>query len=147
MGYHTDFTGTITVNPPLNSAEKAFIRDAEDGRVHLFHLADHDLSVNDEGTELEPNDSERTYDLPEWIAALAENLLGPRARSWIDVHRSADPRLVHFTCDHHLNGRIVASGEDSGDLWGIEVVDNAVFEVRPVINIFAATAERTPVHA
>ena len=147
MGYHTDFAGVITVDPPLNSAEKAFIRDAEDGRVHLFHLADHDLSVNDEGTELEPNDSERTYDLPEWIATLAEKLLGPGARSCVEVHRSVDPRLAHFSCDHHLNGRIVASGEDSGDLWGIEVVDNAVFEVRPVIDIFAATADRTSVHA
>jgi hypothetical protein len=80
----------------------------------------------DDGSEIQWDEGEKFYCSAEWMKYIIENLLAPSARVFLDNHKSEDPRLASFTCDHHVTGTIHAQGEEYSDRWAILVVDNVV---------------------
>ena len=147
MGYNTDFSGELTVSPPLNEYEQSYLEDF----ANLRHTSvDHELLdisagpcargntpqgdkpgiwchwVPDDADTLVWDGVEKTYAHNEWLIWLIEHLLTAKARPFVDAHLAEDPRLANFTCDHVLDGEVIALGEESGDLWKIEVDDNQV---------------------
>lgn len=78
---------------------------------------------------------EKFYYSVEWMKYYIERLFGPGARAYIDAHLDNHPALKHFTCDHVLNGTIMAQGEESDDRWDLIITDNVIeiqeYETRP----------------
>lgn len=151
MGYSTDFEGDLTIEPPLNQAEVDYLRKFNhvrhmrrgkgpyfvDGSGDFGQGQDSDiLNYNDpdpsqpglwchwipadEGHLLTWDYGEKTYDHVEWLEYIINHFLKPGAYA----SRSNDPQFKDFTFDHVLNGEVEASGEEPGDLWKIEVVNN-----------------------
>ena len=151
MGYSTDFTGRIEIEPPLNEAERDYL--------HLFSATRHmhrekgpffvdgkfghgseedvincntpppdqpDLWCNFEptvdGTALIWNESEKTTCATEWIRYLITRFLEK------DAVASGQnlPEFEHFQFNHILNGELEAQGEESSDFWKVVVKDNVV---------------------
>lgn len=81
---------------------------------------------SEDGEVLEWDGGEKFYNSPQWMKYIIDNLLSERARPYIDKHIDEDPRLKNFTCNHVLNGEILAEGEDSDDVWKLVVEDNVV---------------------
>lgn len=153
MGYSTDFSGSLTVTPPLNEHEAAFLADFSDTRHTStdhgpLEIAGPSVSGNDpqfgkpgiwchwivdKDGELAWDGQEKTYNHDQWLAWLIQHLFGPEARAFVDEHLSDDPRLQHFTCDHTVNGTVDAQGEEPDDMWRIKVVDNDVTVQYPEI--------------
>lgn len=147
MGYSTDFAGQLTITPPLNDDEISYLTDfSESRRVQRAEgplcldgtVLDNntppddqpglwcDFVPNDDGTAVEWNGNEKTYDGDTWIAYLVTRLLAPSAKNYLVEHSHEDPRLASFTCDHVVNGFINAFGENHDDIWSIEVKNNQV---------------------
>lgn len=108
MGYTTDFEGSVTVTPPLNAHEIAYLREFADTR-HCVRKsgpwttsrsdstpADSDVSDPneyqpgqpgywcnwepvDDGSALTWNGVEKFYDSPEWMSYLIDTFLKPGA--------------------------------------------------------------------
>lgn len=155
MGYTTDFTGEVTVEPPLNADEVSFLKDFNNTR-HMHRVrgplyapgdlgAGKDLDVieinspdpsqpglwcqwvsNDEGTAIEWDQNEKFYNAAAWMTYLIDNLLSESGREYVQKHHSGDARLDSFTFDHVVNGEIEAQGEDSSDHWKLIVTDNVL---------------------
>ncbi|PRX18087.1 hypothetical protein [Actinoplanes italicus] len=160
MGYSTDFAGQVAIVPPLNPSEVEYLdrfaetrhelRDAGPYAVSGFGLAAEDMYGGNEPPPQQPgywckwvptaagdaltwNGAEKFYDAEVWLAYLIDTFLRPgsairgeTAPGWV-----LPPLFEHFTCDHVLNGVIVAQGEEEDDRWRIEVRDNVVHVVRP----------------
>lgn len=156
MGYTTDFTGSVAVEPALNPEEVSYLKDFAGSRrmtrtrgpLYAHPGADFgqsetaDVIVDapdagqpglwcqwvptDDGTEIEWDGNEKFYESPEWMKWLIQNLLAPSAREFVTFHLSEDPRLAAFTFDHVVNGVIEAQGESPDDRWNLLVVDNVV---------------------
>lgn len=147
MGYNTNFSGALTVTPPLNKHERDYLADFADTRQTS---PDHgQLVVNptgsirgndpqdnkpgiwcnwivDEHDNLTWNEMEKTYDHAEWLVWIITHLLGPESRAFVRMHLNDDTRLAHFTHDHVVNGVVDAQGEDHDDMWRIKVTDSHV---------------------
>lgn len=149
MGYSTDFSGTVTVTPPLNEHVRSYLLDFSRTRQTS---PDHGLLVvespagryfgGNDPRDCKPgiwchwiadvdgnliwDEGEKTYNHAEWLAWIVEHLSGPDSRDFVQQHLEDDPRLRHFTHDHVLNGIVNAQGEDPDDIWRIKVVDNQV---------------------
>lgn len=105
MGYNTSFEGVINIAPPLTANEVE--------ELNMFFDARHD----DRNTPsiwcdlvayeslIKWNGSEKTYALDEWIRYVINHFIGK---------------------DHTCNGKMIAHGEDYGDIWQIVVIDNEV---------------------
>ncbi|MFD2024133.1 hypothetical protein [Promicromonospora aerolata] len=147
MGSDTYFSGSLTIVPPLNDDETAYLIDfAATRRCQRIEgpLALPGVTVDfnrppagqpgvwchfepdEDGTTIVWNESEKTYQGAERIAFLVTRLLAPSAKEYLDAHRDEDPRLAEFTTDHVVNGSFTAQGEEYLDLWGITVEDNQV---------------------
>lgn len=158
MGYTTDFDGVFTLNKPLDEETQTYLenfartrRMKRDPKV-LEQLGfgpaesfgvDGEFFVNeddvenygqkrdesileyntppatqpglwcqwiptDDGLGIEWDGGEKFYDATEWITYLIDNILAPKG--------------------YVLNGVVDASGEDFGDNWYIEIIDNVVKE-------------------
>jgi hypothetical protein len=123
MGYTTQFAGRVTVNPPLNAAEVAFLREYADDD----HRADTSVPSffcqwvpTDDGTGIEWDQGEKFYEAEAWMTYLIDHFLKDGA------HAQGQPRFEQFTFDHVLNGTIAAQGEEPGDQWDLFVTDNRV---------------------
>ncbi len=109
MGYSTDFDGQVTVTPPLNAHEVAYLRKFSDSRrmdrkngPYFIGSGDfgqdHDADIRDynrppteqpglwcnwepteDGTAIQWNGSEKFYDSPDWMAYLIDTFLKPGA--------------------------------------------------------------------
>jgi hypothetical protein len=135
MGYTTEFSGTVSVVPPLNAAEVAYLR--------RFSVARHDGGEpgmpprsyycqwvpTEDGAGLEWDQVEKFYDSVEWMAYLIDHLLRPGAVASL----AGDPQFAGFTFDHVLNGVIDADGEARNDRWRLVVNDNVVRRIDAVI--------------
>lgn len=113
MGYHTDFEGHLTIDPPLNGTEIRLFRDT---------YLDHDKSpsrnpdrrpdsycqweVSPDWSKLQWDGGEKFYRYDEWLRFLAEKFFARR--------------------NHKLNGTIHWNGEQRGDVGRLVVKDNAV---------------------
>ena len=171
MGYTTDFSGSVAVEPPLNAAEIAFLTEfAETRRMHrrngpLYAQNDGDFGQSDPGDVIDGNrphpdqpglwcqwvpvddghaiewdGGEKFYESAAWMKYIVEKLLAPSARRYIDAHLSDDIRLAAFTCDHVVNGRIEAQGEDSSDQW-VLIVENNIVKVAEAVISFTNAQE------
>lgn len=93
----------------------------------------------DDGTALEWDGGEKFYESPQWMKYIIEKLLAPSAQGYVARHVNEDPRLLHFTFNHVLNGEIEAQGEESNDRWWLVVKDN-------VVGVAEAISTRGPVN-
>lgn len=155
MGYTTDFTGKVKVEPALNADEISFLNDFNNTRhMHrvrgpLFAPADlgagKDLDVIDgnspdpsqpglwcqwvpssDGKSISWDENEKFYCSAEWMTYLIDNLLSETGRAYVEKHHSGDTRLDNFTFNHVVNGVIKAQGEDPQDRWNLIAKSNAV---------------------
>ena len=148
MGYTTYFTGQVNVEPPLSAEEIDYLKkfnesrrmDREKGPYYVngsgFMGQGRDSDVrnhnsppagqpglwcqwvpNEDGTAIEWDEGEKFYSADEWMVYIIEHFIGsdPKAKSEL-------PFLQGHTC----NGEIFADGEESDDLWKIQVDDNVV---------------------
>jgi hypothetical protein len=150
MGYTTDFTGHVTVDPPLNPAEVAFLRAFAETRRQTvpegpYSTKDYGWGQLPEGAsdwppEGQPSrwcDWEPTQDAAGiewngvekfdaadiWMQYLIDHFLKPGAAA------QGLPGFEEFTFDHTVNGVINAQGEREDDVWRLVVVANVVEKV------------------
>lgn len=112
MGYNTDYSRKIRINPPL---DEDIISDME-----IFADQDHrderyakvfggvwcNFVATKDGTAIKWNGNEKTYNGPEWIQVLIEKFVKPAGSV--------------------ANGKLLAQGEEPGDVWWLIVKDNVV---------------------
>jgi len=115
MGYTTEFSGHVAIQPEMSAALAAEIREFADmdsghrpGHPRVGGMPDGycQWTVPDGKSVLKWDGNEKFYDSVEWMRYLIEAFIKPAG-------------LV-------ANGEIDASGEDSGDVWKLVVVDNVV---------------------
>ena len=130
MGYTTEFSGSFTVDPPLNSAEQDFLRRLTEIRHENPQRYGDTVAPglwckwvsNDDGTAIVWNGSEKFYHASAWLQYLIDVYLAPSD----DLRRQLDStELAGFTFDHVVNGEVSAVGQD-GAAWSIQVVGNTV---------------------
>ena len=157
MPFDARYEGELTIQPPLNTAERwavdALLRSRRvrttqgplDCRqsLHKQHQDVLDwnspaegqpslytgLTVSEDGSKLSWDGNEKPGFLTGWVVYLIDHLLKPGA-VFEEVARKAPPGdpLAHFTFDHRVSG--VLYGTDSrGSSWRIYVIDNAVEQV------------------
>lgn len=155
MGYHTEFTGEVRVEPPLNADEQSFLKDFAETR-HMnrvrgpLYVDPNDdtyreldvIDINnpgptqpglwckwepaDEGHVIQWNQAEKFYDSEEWMRYLIDTFMTEKGRKYVAENHSGDDRLNSFTFNHVCNGMIQAQGEDETDRWILIVKDNEV---------------------
>lgn len=119
MGHNTSFNGAFTITPALDAATLALFSEvlSEDTRDIKKEDADKfnddfpgyfcDFVPSSDGTKLEHNGAEKSYEQQEWIQWLIDNVFKPRG----------------FT----LNGSVAWQGDDYKDDVGLmEVKDNVL---------------------
>ena len=125
MGYDTSFSGEIDVKPPLPASVVAewntfaSERHAEDGAPSYYCQ----WVPSDDGALIEWDYNEKFYEAECWMVLVVERFVKPNGSV--------------------ANGTIYAAGEDPGDLWMIEVVDNRVF-VRQGETVYGDPIEVSP---
>ncbi len=151
MGYSTDFTGQIKIDPPLNEAERNYLqlfattRHMHRGKGPFFvdgkmgDCNDEDVINQNvpspgqpslycdfeptvDGTALEWTGSEKTQCAVEWIRYLITRFLEKDAV----VSGQNLPEFEHFQFNHILNGELEAQGEQPSDFWKLLVKNNVV---------------------
>jgi hypothetical protein len=123
MGYTTSFDGEFVINPPLTWAEvrasrfapDAFEKDRLDVKVRVGENVvedDEGIRISKSGVALMPayEDEMRGYSIVEHVQA------------FMDEHPG-----------HELVGRLHCRGEETGDLWRLEIQNGRATEVRPRI--------------
>ena len=154
MGYTTDFDGDITISPPLSEKEIKYINmfadtrrmDRENGPYYVggggmcgqdeeadirnYNSPDDSQPglwcqwvVNEEGDALTWDGGEKFYHATEWMRYIVDHFLGANPLAKLN-----NPEHFDFLQGHTLEGDIYADGEESGDVWKIEVRDNVVSE-------------------
>ncbi len=150
MGYTTEFTGSISIEPGLNQEEidylnkfaesrrmkrnfgPYYIGTGEFGQDNEPDIADYNSSgdqpslwchwvPNADGTALEWDGSEKFQESHAWMAYIIDHFLKPGAEV-----KGVVPGLQ---CNHHCNGVIKAQGEEMDDRWKLIVTDNVVITV------------------
>jgi len=134
MGYTTTFTGKVTIEPPLDAAEVAFLKRFSRERYEEPRYPGYYCQwiATEDGTAIEWDGAEKFYDSVEWMEYLIQNFLGPGIR----VTAGRTPETAALTVlkrNHILNGVIDANGEEAGDIWRLVVKDNQVSRVEAVI--------------
>lgn len=106
MGYSTQFSGEIAIEPALGEADIAKINDFCNKRHENQSDRGYycDWEVSECGTEIGWNGSEKSYNMEEWMVYLIQN----------------------FFQGHILNGTLSAAGEEPADLWLLHVENNVV---------------------
>ncbi len=141
MGYDTQFTGQVAIDPPLNPQEIAYLREfAQSRRMNRpagpYATTDDDYfdGYNDPpagqpglwcdfeptsgGTAIAWNRTENFYSATEWMQYVIDHFLRPGGKA------QGKPGFEGFTFDHAVNGTIHAEGDDEGDVWDLVVTDN-----------------------
>lgn len=136
MGYSTDFTGNVTVTPPLNGPEMAFLRKfAADDHRNQRGTPEYGYYCSwvptPDGLGIEWSGMEKFYAADEWMQFLIDTFLKPGAtlQAALADGTATDPMYQHFTFDHIVSGRIEAQGHDADDRWTLAVEDNIVTKV------------------
>jgi hypothetical protein len=112
MGYQTEFTGSVTVEPPLAAAQVAHLREFSEERHDDWDIPNIPRSVwcdwvaTDDGTAIKWNGTEKFYDGDQWMRYLIDTFIQPAG--------------------HVVNGVIEAQGEDPDDRWDLVVTHNEV---------------------
>jgi hypothetical protein len=153
MGYTTDFYGEVNVTPPLNEAERTYLRkfaetrrmDRERGPYFVDGTGDfgqgHDPDIrNFNGPpagqpslwcQWVPNEDGTAI---EWDGqekfyeseAWMAYVIDHFLKPGAEASKVGDPQFAGFTFDHVCNGTIEAQGEQHDDKWRLVVEDNIV---------------------
>jgi hypothetical protein len=141
MGYTTDFTGSIQIEPPLNADEIDYLNKFNRSRRMNRHSGPYNvegseqfgnfdiIDYNDppegqpglwcqwvpteDGSQLVWDGNEKFYNSADWMEYLITHFLRP-------AHIANMPFLQGHIC----NGEIEAQGEDSDDRWKLIVHNN-----------------------
>lgn len=157
MGYNTDFSGSVKIDPPLNAAEVDYLKRFANSRRMArakgpyfvdgsgFMGQDNDPDIWDYNTppagqpglwcQWEPSDdgSEIAWNWEEKFYNATEwmaYLIDHFLKPGAEASKVDDPQFEKFTFDHVVNGTIEAQGEEPKDIWKILVEDNEVRKVR-----------------
>jgi hypothetical protein len=113
MGYHTEFSGSVAVDPPLSPEVVAeFTKFSETRHGGDTSRAPWAPSYycqwvpTADGTAIEWDGGEKFYGAEEWMTVVIDRFVKPAGSV--------------------ANGEISAAGEESGDLWKLVVKDNVV---------------------
>lgn len=143
MGYQTDFVGHLDVQPPLNEEETCLLnrisrcyyytsgkngspRLVDEGDAAVLRVEDaapqgwSNWSACAQGCCLSYDGGDKANHMIPWIKYLMSALLVPGATL------GDEEGFEEFTCDHVLNGMVVGSRRDNGELFAITVRDNDV---------------------
>ena len=161
MGYTTDFTGCVRIEPPLNAAEAEFLQRFADSRRMRYvegpYVVDESRPVTEDGYNL-PSDGQPGL-WCQWVpceGVADDNRVHPAAALEWDqgekFYESAEwmkylidhflkpgavaegqPGFEAFTFDHVVNGVIEAQGEYPDDKWKLIVNDNVVKTAQALI--------------
>lgn len=153
MGYTTYFDGGVTIDPPLNAAEVAYLKkfnetrrmDRSGGPYFVdgtgFAGQGHDADIRDFNRPPAGQPSlwcgwEPTEDgkFIEWDGGekfyysdeWMKYLVTHFLMPNAEASKGDDPQFAEFTFDHVVNGTIAAQGEESDDRWDLIVEDNVV---------------------
>jgi hypothetical protein len=145
MGYSTTFEGHVTITPPLNPHEIAYLHRFADSRRHQrpegpYSTLDYSYSEVPRGDYSQPadgqpglwcdweptgggtairwNGSEKFYEATAWMQYLIDHFLKP------DAAAKGQPGFEEFTFDHMVNGVIHAQGDEPSDTWDLRVTAN-----------------------
>jgi len=155
MGYSTDFDGSIKVSPPLSQEEINYLTKFSEtrrmnrkegdyfvdggglfGDNHDDDVIDYNSPpaeqpglwcqwvVSEDGEFIEWDGNEKFYEADAWMQYIVAHFIGEAP-----IAKQVDPTRFAFLQGHTCEGEIFASGEDSDDLWKIEVRDNVVSRV------------------
>jgi hypothetical protein len=130
MGYNTWRNGSFDVTPPLNKHEVTFLNKLnsmrhEDDASPGYYCP---WVASEDGSTIDPDDSERPYEATEWIQFLIDNYLTRRGDG-AALAAGRDPTFALFTFDHVVSGDVFCDGEESDDHWILEVRDNVAREI------------------
>jgi len=122
MGYHTTFTGTVTVDPPLSPRQRGWIATLwsppryPDGSLALGYPGWSSPWVpTAEGGLHIPDSMDRPRQAPEWLAWIANELHEPIF--------SRDPEIGGT---HTMTGRLRAQGGCEGDKYELRVTSGRI---------------------
>ena len=162
MGYTTDFSGSVNVDPPLNRAEADYL--TRFSQTRRMRYAAGPYTVEENGAPVEAGG----YNLPpdgqpglwcQWVpceGVTAKNQVHPAAAlEWDGVEKfyesaewmkylidhflkpgaaaEGQPGFEEFTFDHVVSGVIQAQGEDPDDRWKLIVDNNQVKTAEAII--------------
>lgn len=155
MGYTTGFTGHVTIEPPLNPSEIAYLRKFADTR--RMDRDNGPYFVDGTGPFGQGRDTDiRDFNAPpegqpglwcKWTptddgAGIEWNGVekfydSPEWMTYLiehflkpGAHAADHDGFQAFTFDHVVNGTIKAQGEDPDDQWELTVIDNVVTHTR-----------------
>lgn len=130
MGYTTYFTGEITITPPIpwgrltgspflpDNARNYGGRDSDGPRDLMFRI------------------EEQTTETDEGI--LTRRSAAALVTTWEDEMKGYDivehlQEVIDAFPDHEFTGRLDCAGEESPDIWRLEIHDRRAVKVRPRI--------------
>ena len=154
MGYDTNFSGRIHIQPPLNADEITYLNRFSHTR-HMTrkqgpYYVDDSYGHNESGVDSRKgHHNVPPAGQPSLWCNFYTNIKGTiiiwngsektrEGDQWIRylidhflkpnaiASKNDDPQFKNFTFNHICNGTLVAQGEDMADRWIIEVVDNQV---------------------
>lgn len=150
MGYSTEFTGHVTVTPPLNPAEAAYLYAFSECRRQTTPEGPYttkeygfgqrpagvidfppegqpsrwcDWAPTEDATGIQWNGTEKFDESVAWMQYLIDHFLKPGAEA------QGLPGFEEFTFDHVVNGEIAAQGDMQDDVWRLVVTANVVTKV------------------
>jgi hypothetical protein len=80
--------------------------------------------ASEDGTTLQWNGSEKSYEMEKWLDYLLHHIIKPNALAKNSEYDFS------FLTGHELNGIIDAKGEDSGDEWKIMAANGKIYTSR-----------------
>lgn len=152
MGYSTDFSGSLTIEPPLNQVEIDFLQKFAETRHMDREQGPHFIDGNgDFGSfSLKGTNGVRDHNSPDasqpslycnWIPSEfgdelewngsektyeSENWIKYLIEHFLKPGCLAKDALPFLQANHVLNGVIEAQGEDNADHWAMRVTDNVM---------------------
>jgi hypothetical protein len=159
MGYTTYFTGSVSVEPPLNEKEISYLKKFNESRRmdrkngpyfvegsgFMGQGRDNDIRDHNRPPEGQPglwcqwvpteDGTAIEWDEGEKFYSAGEWMLYIIEHFIGDdpIAKQVDPENFGFLQGHKVNGEILAEGEEQGDIWKIVVDDNAVTELEAKI--------------
>jgi len=113
VGYTTEFSGRLTIDPPLDIEQVEIINDfcneRHAGPVTPFPGMPGiwcDWEVSEDGDKLYWNGSEKSYYMPEWLRYLVDNYFKKWGRT--------------------VTGRMLAEGEERTDVWILDIKNDVI---------------------
>ncbi len=124
MGYVTHFYGEFAIEPPLNWAQ---VRDSHFSPDHFEeHRFDVKLRVEEEAVDTDEGQMIRRTGVA-LEPAYEEDMRG------YDIVEHVQRFLDTYGPEHTLSGRLDCEGEETGDLWRLEIHDGRAVKVTPRI--------------